>query len=314
LLALQQERGEFSNVVIEDATVVPSDVASKIVELYDAIDTAREQPGKLGGAHETSELLQKKLWTFHVAAVHTGLPMAEQNFDKLPSGEREFAESWDYTLVDLIAIINFPTDEAAVGTINNALLPARVVRPEDFELTKSTDLPYAQRLGIAGIEKVHQFERWSGGLLSKGLMKFANAHDRVELAQHILVEALQVEDPVEYLWWAIREHTPDHELASSYESDAGENGCGAVTYEGGCQGNTVIWCENGLQSMDCGALGGTCGFSDADGYYACLGTEQGGVLSLALFHRLSPGLHCDATGANSRSACSVPAVGDGGAK
>lgn len=274
LLALQQVRGEFSNVVVEGAPVVPSEVASKIVDLYDAIDLAREQPGAQGSAHETREHLQKLMWTFHVASVHAGLPKAEKNFAKLPSGEREFAESWGYTLVDLIAIINFPTNEAAVGTINAMLLPQRVVRPEDFELTEPTDLPYAQRLGIAGIDKVHQFEKWSGGLLSKGLMKFADAHDRVEMAQHLLIEALQVEDPVEYLWWALREHTPGHELGASYESNDSENGCGTVTYEGACEGNTVIWCESGLQSTDCSDVGGTCGFSDADGYYACLGTQQ----------------------------------------
>ncbi len=45
--------------------------------------------------------------------------------------------------------------------------------------------------------------------------------------------------------------------------------CGDVTYEGKCEGDTVVWCEGGaLQSFDCGAAGDgkVCGFKAGTGY------------------------------------------------
>jgi hypothetical protein len=55
-------------------------------------------------------------------------------------------------------------------------------------------------------------------------------------------------------------------------ADAPADPCGGETYEGRCDGNTVIWCENDtVMSTSCSNFGGrTCGYSDAAGYYGCL--------------------------------------------
>jgi hypothetical protein len=48
------------------------------------------------------------------------------------------------------------------------------------------------------------------------------------------------------------------------------SGCGSVTYEGECQGEVVVWCEDGeLYAYDCGEGGMTCGFVDSMGLYDC---------------------------------------------
>lgn len=40
-----------------------------------------------------------------------------------------------------------------------------------------------------------------------------------------------------------------------------------ITYEGECQGDTVVWCENGeLWAEECFV----CGYDQDAGYYACL--------------------------------------------
>jgi hypothetical protein len=53
------------------------------------------------------------------------------------------------------------------------------------------------------------------------------------------------------------------EGASSPASDA----CGDLTYQGACDGNVLLWCENGgVRTFDCGASGKGCGWeSDAVG-------------------------------------------------
>ncbi len=59
-----------------------------------------------------------------------------------------------------------------------------------------------------------------------------------------------------------------HSVSSSSTGGWGDADCGDVTYEGECQGDTVVWCENGLQSEDCGASG--CGWGQEYGFYTCL--------------------------------------------
>jgi len=53
---------------------------------------------------------------------------------------------------------------------------------------------------------------------------------------------------------------------SGGSTGSGGSGCGAVTYEGECQGNTVVWCDGGLHSIKCG----TCGWDAKNGFYNCL--------------------------------------------
>ena len=54
------------------------------------------------------------------------------------------------------------------------------------------------------------------------------------------------------------------------------SGCGAVSYEGECVGNTVEYCENGqVKTIDCAAGGATCGWNDDQDVYDCLAGSQG---------------------------------------
>jgi hypothetical protein len=61
-----------------------------------------------------------------------------------------------------------------------------------------------------------------------------------------------------------------------YDPDTKYYGCGDVgdtdacqgeTFEGRCDGNTVIWCENNeVKNLTCT----TCGFDDSKGFYNCI--------------------------------------------
>ncbi len=53
-------------------------------------------------------------------------------------------------------------------------------------------------------------------------------------------------------------------------SSAPEDPCGGETYEGRCDGNSVVWCENDqVQTQPCSG-GKICGFSDQHQYFACI--------------------------------------------
>lgn len=54
----------------------------------------------------------------------------------------------------------------------------------------------------------------------------------------------------------------------NYPGDpGGDPGCNGETWEGRCEGDTVIWCEDGqVMSIDCMA----CGYNDQCGYYDCV--------------------------------------------
>ena len=49
----------------------------------------------------------------------------------------------------------------------------------------------------------------------------------------------------------------------------GSTSCGSVTYAGKCVGNTVEWCDGGLQKLKCTG-GETCGYNSSAGYYDCI--------------------------------------------
>lgn len=51
---------------------------------------------------------------------------------------------------------------------------------------------------------------------------------------------------------------------------ASASSCEGETFTGRCDGDVVVWCENGaVKSGDCAPAGQTCGFSQTKGYYAC---------------------------------------------
>jgi hypothetical protein len=60
------------------------------------------------------------------------------------------------------------------------------------------------------------------------------------------------------------------EAASACGDKCGGGGCGGVDFSGECQGNVATWCDDGLQSIDCGKAGLTCGYDDSTGLYDCL--------------------------------------------
>ncbi len=50
--------------------------------------------------------------------------------------------------------------------------------------------------------------------------------------------------------------------------------CDGETWEGRCDGNTVVWCENDqVNRQECDA-GEACGWADQQGYYACVEAEE----------------------------------------
>ncbi len=60
---------------------------------------------------------------------------------------------------------------------------------------------------------------------------------------------------------------PTGELCNSGGQCEAETECGTVTYEGECQGDTVVWCDNGaLKSYDCTTQDKTCGYQAPAGY------------------------------------------------
>jgi hypothetical protein len=61
------------------------------------------------------------------------------------------------------------------------------------------------------------------------------------------------------------------ERVAAFESSASEAGCGAIDYAGTCDGNRVVWCEDGsLKALDCAASQKTCGYNAQARYYDCL--------------------------------------------
>lgn len=59
-------------------------------------------------------------------------------------------------------------------------------------------------------------------------------------------------------------------IASQGSTPAPSDPCNGVTYEGQCNGNTVVWCENSqLHQLSCSG-GKTCGFDSGNSYYNCL--------------------------------------------
>lgn len=50
--------------------------------------------------------------------------------------------------------------------------------------------------------------------------------------------------------------------------------CNGETYEGRCDGSTVVWCDNGqVHQQPCAAQGKVCGFAPQQGYYACVAAD-----------------------------------------
>ena len=177
LVALQ-ERGEFADVYLvtpesgshggwsEEARfqITPS-VAASWRQYYD--QRRHYQQYGLGGAtpEQAAKHLQRLMWDIHVEAITLGLDRNEDSLAALPAGEREFAASWGYTVVDYLAVANFPTGVRTLDLIQRLMLPGRVVRPTDFG--GASELPPTVTLGIQSMYALHVYEEPRGYPLLK---------------------------------------------------------------------------------------------------------------------------------------------------
>ncbi len=59
-------------------------------------------------------------------------------------------------------------------------------------------------------------------------------------------------------------------IGDNPDPDPQQDPCNGETYEGRCDGQTVVWCENNkVNRQDCAADGKVCAYSDEHGYYGC---------------------------------------------
>lgn len=276
-----QRRGELTWVQIEGFAdprfALPASIEAAVWEYYDEVDAARRR-SEIGAVSPDERRaiewrLQGLLWDYHSEAVRIALARNEDLIDDLPDGERQFATSWAYSLVEILAVIRFPTDEETVRGIQQSALPPRLVAPRDFDLTATSDLSALCRGGLIAIRALHRFERLTGGALRWFLARAVDNAERAAHAAHVFVDALSSagDGIVDFIWDAITGSPHDHggETAPPGSADA----CGGVTYEGYCNGGVVVWCDGGaLASADCAAEGLGCGWVGDDvGYYCVSG-------------------------------------------
>jgi len=68
-------------------------------------------------------------------------------------------------------------------------------------------------------------------------------------------------------WWQIS----CDQVGLSNQPPGGGASCGSITASGECNGNNLLYCNNGeVISEDCEAYGMTCGFDNITGQYSCL--------------------------------------------
>jgi hypothetical protein len=193
-----QRRGELADVVVtgfQDARfALPDSVAADVHRLYDELAIVRADviAGRLSPEQdrEARRRIRRLLWGFHVNAIHTGLARNDDMLAQLPDGERDFAESWGKTVVDLLAIVNFPTDETTVHFFQNVALPPRVLRADDFNLTAPSDLSLTTRTAIIAMRTIHRFEVATGGRLKRLIELFVNSEAREVRLQTALQQAI----------------------------------------------------------------------------------------------------------------------------
>ena len=75
--------------------------------------------------------------------------------------------------------------------------------------------------------------------------------------------------------WSPKDYTAIRYVNAEAASDGNNTGaCGDVDYAGYCDGDTLVWCEDGgLRSYDCAANGKACGFQDDATGNNCIAAE-----------------------------------------
>lgn len=194
---LQRYRGELRDVTIVRYTDprfdIPPDVVTSILELYDAIDETRREAeaGRLtGAARDAAEWrLQRLMWRMHDVVLAVSLPRNDDLLAALPDGEREFATSWKAT-VELLTESSFPTNYTTIRRIQRAALPHRMVRPDDYVLTKRSDLLVTARATAIGLRQLGRFEAVTGGSLAALAGRYASTRERAQRLGQVIEEAL----------------------------------------------------------------------------------------------------------------------------
>jgi hypothetical protein len=97
--------------------------------------------------------------------------------------------SWRSTL-DLLTASYFPTNYTTIRRIQRASLPHRLVVPDDFVLTKRSDLSVTARAALVGLRQLDRVETWSGGSISWAARKFSSTRERAQRLSQVIEEMM----------------------------------------------------------------------------------------------------------------------------
>ena len=202
LLVLQQ-RGDLPGVYaveyLDGDRFDPSPAAARALEAYyDELDATRRlaEAGQLSAAEVPARQarLQQLLWTFHATALADGLARNADELDRLPWAERRFSRAWGYSVTEILAAINFPTDRSRIEQLNQLLLPWRVVTGSDLNPLASSDLPATQRAGLIALVLLDEFEARTDKLVLRTVRAFVTSADRAVIAAEAFVALLNDHD------------------------------------------------------------------------------------------------------------------------
>ncbi len=173
-----------------------------------------QQYGWTGAPEIPAKHLQQLMWDVHVESIHEGLSRNEDLLTHLPAGERQFADSWGSTVVEYLAVANFPTGEVTLDFIQRVMLPGRLVNFADLTGTPS-DLPLTVTFGIMSMNLLHEYEtatNYSLLRLWERATDIAEANGNDEVAYYALRSAIetasagptQMQDLVDHLFDGVR--------------------------------------------------------------------------------------------------------------
>lgn len=72
----------------------------------------------------------------------------------------------------------------------HAALPHRLVVPDDYTLTRRSDLSVTARAALIGLRQLDRFESWSGGSVSWAARKFASTRERAQRLSQVLEQLM----------------------------------------------------------------------------------------------------------------------------
>lgn len=194
---LRTYRGELGDLTIigyaESRFAIPGEVVTAILEFYDTLDATRRaaERGELDSAERSAAewRLQQLMWRMHEVVLDVALPRNRDVLDALPTGEREFAASWEST-VKLLTAASFPTNFTTIRRIQRAALPDRLVVPDDFVITRPSDLSVTARATLIGLRALDGVERWTLGSVGKLARLFASTRERAQQLSQFIEETM----------------------------------------------------------------------------------------------------------------------------